>query len=226
MRKLIFAAISLAPLLFQQAQALNVTLLADNRLVGDETPASFGADFDFSYGTGAYQTSSVPQAVDAETYAFTADGATYRNGYCTEFYGCEDLAWEKSNFNILFTVDQDAALNLAGSFEYLGGSLGGGGYRIALNDIATGVAQIVFETGTVTPTQSYDYLGSIDLIGGHTYQLDISAIGYTNTDSAVYKDSLVEYGFTANITTVPVPATFWLFGSGLGLLGWFRRNRH
>jgi hypothetical protein len=28
-----------------------------------------------------------------------------------------------------------------------------------------------------------------------------------------------------NVTAVPIPAAVWLFGSGLGLLGWFRRRR-
>jgi hypothetical protein len=27
-----------------------------------------------------------------------------------------------------------------------------------------------------------------------------------------------------NANVVPIPAAVWLFGSGLGLLGWFRRR--
>jgi hypothetical protein len=38
------------------------------------------------------------------------------------------------------------------------------------------------------------------------------------------------FGYSAGIdgivvTTVPIPAAVWLFGSGLGLLGWFRRRQ-
>jgi hypothetical protein len=32
------------------------------------------------------------------------------------------------------------------------------------------------------------------------------------------------YNLVGNVTAVPVPAAVWLFGSGLGLLGWFRRK--
>jgi len=34
-----------------------------------------------------------------------------------------------------------------------------------------------------------------------------------------------ELAFTVSGTVVPIPAAVWLFGSGLGLLGWFRRRR-
>jgi hypothetical protein len=29
---------------------------------------------------------------------------------------------------------------------------------------------------------------------------------------------------TATVAAVPIPAAVWLFGSGLGLLGWFRKR--
>jgi hypothetical protein len=29
-----------------------------------------------------------------------------------------------------------------------------------------------------------------------------------------------------NLQAVPIPATVWLFGSGLGLLGWIRRKHN
>lgn len=32
-------------------------------------------------------------------------------------------------------------------------------------------------------------------------------------------------GFNYSLTSIPVPAAFWLFGSALGLLGWVRRKR-
>jgi hypothetical protein len=35
----------------------------------------------------------------------------------------------------------------------------------------------------------------------------------------------VQKKITLSISEVPVPAAVWLFGSGLGLLGWMRRRR-
>ena len=40
--------------------------------------------------------------------------------------------------------------------------------------------------------------------------------GQTNNNSMVFA--------TLDSAVVPVPAAVWLFGSGLGLLGWFRRR--
>lgn len=40
-------------------------------------------------------------------------------------------------------------------------------------------------------------------------------------------DYLTDFAGSTDIlraTVIPVPAAFWLFGSGLGLLGWMRRN--
>jgi hypothetical protein len=50
-------------------------------------------------------------------------------------------------------------------------------------------------------------------------QNTLTAIADDPADSAWIQKKLT---FTA---TVPVPAAVWLFGSGLGLLGWLRRRQ-
>ncbi len=42
-------------------------------------------------------------------------------------------------------------------------------------------------------------------------------------DGLYYSDAVSIDNFTANV--IPIPAAVWLFGSGLSLLGWFRRRQ-
>jgi hypothetical protein len=42
-------------------------------------------------------------------------------------------------------------------------------------------------------------------------------------DGIYLSDAVSIDNFTANV--IPIPAAVWLFGSGLGLLGWFRRRQ-
>ena len=52
---------------------------------------------------------------------------------------------------------------------------------------------------------------------------------WTNLESVEFSHQAWD-GFYAGlddivVTAVPIPAAFWLFGSGIGLLGWFRREQ-
>jgi hypothetical protein len=63
----------------------------------------------------------------------------------------------------------------------------------------------------------------------HVISFDTAWIGLSSVDLAI--NPLTNGGFDAisidNVTlqAVPIPAAVWLFGSGLGLLGWVRRKR-
>jgi hypothetical protein len=67
-----------------------------------------------------------------------------------------------------------------------------------------------------------DIPGFIDAPGG---SFDPNAIGEYNFGISVSQDGWGVENVRIDVQTVPVPAAVWLFGSGLGLLGWIRRRR-
>jgi hypothetical protein len=54
------------------------------------------------------------------------------------------------------------------------------------------------------------------------FEIGAGAMNHLYTDSAgVSVDTAINF----TVTAVPIPATVWLFGSGLGLLGWMKRRQ-
>jgi hypothetical protein len=79
-----------------------------------------------------------------------------------------------------------------------------------------GYAVVEFDESMSTITIDSDYLTSAnwDLNQVGNYEIAIQGISaYGQFDTA-----------SIEVTAVPIPATAWLFGSALGLLGWMRRK--
>ena len=57
--------------------------------------------------------------------------------------------------------------------------------------------------------------------------VDFLLVGTTpfeNTYGPLLGGARSNFGFSRMTATIPIPATAWLFGSALGLLGWLRRK--
>jgi len=98
----------------------------------------------------------------------------------------------------------------------------GGGLCIVKNQNNGGA--MFNDSVSVAPLAGYQGVGNFDLTFSHTTEININIIsGRAEAGLVAGWSGDLEVVYTYNV--IPLPAAVWLFGSGLGLLGWMKRKR-
>jgi len=149
-----------------------------------------------SYARAELTASNVPGSGTYSVYDLDMTGSLFAINSEPTFVGARTV------MNVNFDQDVNLALNCA---NVGGGFFTGTRVSIGFNPV---------------PDISLSCGNSIVLAAG-THAIDFTNSGVSNFGVATSLD----FDATLSITAVPIPAAVWLFGSGLGLLGWLRHRR-
>lgn len=128
----------------------------------------------------------------------------------------DTFALNSIDFSELFQVSDSAFVYAARTVEVTGTLFGGGTVSSSLTlDLLSDGANGINDFQTLSFDSSWDNLSSVTFLASNTPE---------NISTYIMFDNIVLDG---GVSTVPVPAAVWLFGSGLiGLIGVARRKTH
>lgn len=232
MRKAALAAVALLGLLAGAANASVIASLTFTEPTGTVGPTD---------SIDVWVTLSLFASSDPLTYDATSD---FPNGFDEEdmpALGFNDLTSEQEPFASYDYIGKYIGRGCNDTFTV---SCSSPGSEYVYGNPMVLDSEFLDWDGTVNPGESIDFLlwtlsPADGTASAGTYELYDAYIGFTvygvNANGDPLYADLLEFGTdcqdanctfsrTVEAPVVPVPAAAWLLGSGLGLLGWFRRK--
>jgi len=186
-------------------------------------------DFDGASYSGSVVTVTVPQGFDITADNEFSIGTTEIDGWCPVSPGPPDVG------NIFCAIS-----SIAGPGQPLVAHfVRGDGTDFALQEMDIYLAdsfglgdEVVisaWDSGDALITQTSANVNDLGE-GWHTMQFGsewsgISRLSYSGQQEESFESGSYIYLDNIKVNVVPIPAAVWLFGSGLGLLGWIRRRK-
>ena len=166
-------------------------------------------------------------AAGQEVSSINPSSGTY-SGHLTEPSPAANIIKQANLAPGAWTAGQSVSV----SFDYRGAAAAGGvlfaelfseltGGGVSKSEILGGAPLFPNGDPNVWSTASFTTTVGPDTSGGVTLQFNAACAPIGGCQSDYYIDNV---SIMADVAVVPVPAAAWLFGSGLGLLGWIRRR--
>jgi hypothetical protein len=137
----------------------------------------------------------------------------------TDNVGTEAGGTLSQTISLVGGTDYYVGADLMAIQDLVGPNVDGGTMTISINGDVLHIFDVGSIAGGATITDSYS--GIYNVVATGDYALDI----YFSRQYKNFSPVILHHIDDISVSMVPVPAAIWMFGSGLGLLGWIRRRK-
>jgi len=208
--------------------------------VEERSPGNFGT-FDFTVDetrTAGTNTASANASMTSNITEslFTANASTGSSSTLNEAGNfSRSSSSGRASFEVTFQLLAPTTFDLTGNLSFLQGTGSSRGGSVL--SLVNGCCSNTFNISLGNSSVFSDFSQNIQLSGlldPDTYTLRAQASvnsdnfspGFPESGTAAFNFNFVLGSNGAAVSPVPVPASVWLFGSAIGLLGWMRRRVH